>query len=294
MKKFLMIAVTMLVSVSCLNGFKSDDSYTSEFVGVMTTVNTSTQSSYEDAATIRIIQEKLTVPEVDIELNGVRFVSPMPEVNFTLKDLAFSIYTSDDENDPLLGYYKISYMSVIPYVGDVPREDYTMHNFIAYIGDRTINIDFDVNFGGQVYHAAFRLDEEKEEEAYWSQSYMANMQVVGGGSTYTNDAMVYVEQWSKSKPQLTIELYYVKFSSMMPETKFTMLNIPFYTIDGSEARIVEVETVVPIDVNGNPNAEYAMDNVRGRFEDALLSLSFDVVLGGTTYKVSFGAAKTIK
>lgn len=294
MKKILMIAATMLVSVSCLNGFKSDDSYTSEFVGVMTTVNTSTQSSYEDDTTIRLIQEKLTVPEVDIELNGVRFVAQMPDVNFTLKDLAFSIYTSDDENDPLLGYYKISYKSVIPYVGDVPREDYTMHNFVAYIGDRTINIDFDVKFGEHTYHAAFRLDEPTEEEAYWSRSYAANMQVVGGGSTFTNEPMVYVEQWSKTKQQLTIELYYVKFSPMMPETTFTMLNIPFYTTETSTSRFVDVETVIPVDAEGNPKAEYAMDNVKGRFDDNLLSLTFDVTLGGTTYKMSLGANQIIK
>lgn len=284
MKKILMIAVTMFVSVACLNPDGYDNSYTSEFVGMMTTVNTSTQSAYEDPTTVRIIQEKLTIPEVDIEINDVKFVPMMPDVNFTIEDLAFSVYTSDDVNDPLLGFYKINYMSVVPKVGGVAREDYTMHNFIAYIGDQTINIDFDVNFGGAVYHAAFRLA-DNADEAEWESSYEVVASTVGAGATFTDDATVTAVQESKLE-LLTITLNNIRFNQMMPEVNFTLLNIPFDMVGDSKTRNVEVETVIPI-VGSNPMPTYAMDNLRGTFdENGGCSLSFEITLGGATYNVT--------
>ena len=291
MKKFLILAVTVLVSVSCFNKIHKDESYVSEFAGMMTTINTATQASYEDAAMIRIIQQKLTLPEVDIDLNNVKFVAMMPDVNMTLKNLAFSIYTSDDENDPLLGYYKISYKSVVPYVGEVPREDYTMHNFTAYIGDRTINIDFDVNFGGQIYHAAFRLDENDEKPAYWSKNYKVEAQTTGGMAPFVDEATIEVEQLLASSTLLTMNLNSIRFNPMMPDVNFTLINVPFYTKDELTTRFVDVETIIPIDGNGNPMASYAMDNVKGQFDDGMMSLSFDMEMGGMTYKVMLGSVK---
>ncbi len=153
--KMLVALVAIVVTVSCMDESEGNTTWQKRFDGVMTTTNTDSGEAYEDKASVIIYQGDITEPYMNITIEGVRFVPMMPDVDFLIENVQFSLSPTDDPNDPLYHAWVFNAESVVPKVGNVPREEYTMYNFQGNLTDNAVRIDFDVNFRGVIYHASF-------------------------------------------------------------------------------------------------------------------------------------------
>lgn len=153
--KMLVALVAIVVTVSCMDESEGNTTWQKRFDGVMTTTNTDSGDVSEDNASVIIYQGDITEPYMNITIEGVRFVPMMPDVDFLVENVQFSLSPTDDPNDPLYHAWVFNMGSVVPKVGNVPREEYTMYNFQGNLTDNAVRIDFDVNFRGVIYHASF-------------------------------------------------------------------------------------------------------------------------------------------
>ena len=162
MKKFILIAAALFAAIAC-NTDQNTNSWSKSIDGNMITVNTSTGVEYTDNATVTVEMKDITKPYFDLKIEGVKFVPMMPDVNFLISAVPFKLYASDDTNDPLYGSWAVAEEAIVPTVGGVSREEYTLYNFRASIFDDGVTLDFDVNFGGVIFHARFGKNETLQE-----------------------------------------------------------------------------------------------------------------------------------
>ena len=292
MKKFIFALLALVATAACTPGGESKtDSWSKSIEDNMVTVNTVTNAEYTDNATVTIEMKDITKPYVTLKIEGIKFVAMMPDVNFELTDLPFTIYASDDANDPLYGSWIINQSAVVPTVGGVAREEYTMHNFKGSISDYGYVVEFDVNFGGSIYHASFGKIEVVQT---WDATFDATAIVVlnpGENSTYSEDEFkISFAQANLSKQVVDITLEGLRFVEQMPEITMQLRNVPFSYSDDGAQRQFNVAAVIPT-VGGEEMAQYTISNLTGSVSKSSISLNCDITAMNARVTVSGSSKK---
>ena len=271
------MAVSLLMVTACLDISQKNNSWSRTISGDMITVNTETSVSYTDNAAVTVEVKDITKPYINLLIEGVKFVPMMPDVNFLISDIQFKLYPSNDTNDPLYGSWIFNEKSVVPTVGGVPREEYTMLNFVGSISDNGVVVDFDVNFGGVIYHATFGKNDAVQT---WEAEYKATADVVinpgaEGAMTSTDETLVSFAQANLSKQVVNITFKDFRFVAMMPEITFTLKDVPFsFSEDGSQ-RLFNVATIIPT-VGDQKYDQYTMTNFTGSVTNNNVMLNCDI------------------
>ena len=290
MKKFILIAAALFAAIAC-NTDQNTNSWSKSIDGNMITVNTSTGVEYTDNATVTVEMKDITKPYFNLSIEGVKFVPMMPDVNFLISDVPFKIYASDDVNDPLYGSWVFNQSAVIPTVGGVAREEYTMHNFKGSISDYGYVVEFDVNFGGSIYHASFGKIEVVQT---WDATFDATAIVVlnpGENSTYSEDEFkISFAQANLSKQVVDITLEDLRFVEQMPEITMQLRNVPFSYSDDGAQRLFNVAAVIPT-VGGEEMAQYTISNLTGSVSKSSISLNCDITAMNARVTVSGSSKK---
>ena len=290
MKKFILIAAALFAAIAC-NTDQNTNSWSKSIDGNMITVNTSTGVEYTDNATVTVEMKDLTKQYFNLSIEGVKFVPMMPDVNFLISDVPFKIYASDDVNDPLYGSWVFNQSAVIPTVGGVAREEYTMHNFKGSISDYGYVVEFDVNFGGSIYHASFGKIEVVQT---WDATFDATAIVVlnpGENSTYSEDEFkISFAQANLSKQVVDITLEGLRFVEQMPEITMQLRNVPFSYSDDGAQRQFNVAAVIPT-VGGEEMAQYTISNLTGSVSKSSISLNCDITAMNARVTVSGSSKK---
>lgn len=277
MKKLIILALAAAVATACNWGSSTPDvTWTKSIESDIVTTNTETSDSFTDTTIVTIESKDITKPYLNFTIEGVRFVAMMPEVNFVLENVPFKLYASDDVNDPLYNSWTFSEKAIVPTVGGVSREEYTMHNFMGNISDDGVVLEFDVNFGGTIYHAAFGRNNALQT---WEAQFECAANVVlnpGEGSTVTTDNLtISFFQANRSKQVVDITFRGIRFVEQMPEISFELENVPFSFSEDGTTRIFNVAGVMPV-INGEQNEMYAISTFRGSVSKDSLMLDFDL------------------
>jgi hypothetical protein len=290
MKKFILIAAALFAAIAC-DTDQNTNSWSKSIDGNMITVNSSTGVEYTDNATVTVEMKDITKPYFNLSIEGVKFVPMMPDVNFLISDVPFKIYASDDVNDPLYGSWVFNQSAVIPTVGGVAREEYTMHNFKGSISDYGYVVEFDVNFGGSIYHASFGKIEVVQT---WGATFDATAIVVlnpGENSTYSEDEFkISFAQANLSKQVVDITLEGLRFVEQMPEITMQLRNVPFSYSDDGAQRQFNVAAVIPT-VGGEEMAQYTISNLTGSVSKSSISLNCDITAMNARVTVSGSSKK---
>jgi hypothetical protein len=290
MKKFILIAAVLFAAIAC-DTDQNTNSWSKSIDGNMITVNSSTGVEYTDNATVTVEMKDITKPYFNLSIEGVKFVPMMPDVNFLISDVPFKIYASDDVNDPLYGSWVFNQSAVIPTVGGVAREEYTMHNFKGSISDYGYVVEFDVNFGGSIYHASFGKIEVVQT---WDATFDATAIVVlnpGENSTYSEDEFkISFAQANLSKQVVDITLEGLRFVEQMPEITMQLRNVPFSYSDDGAQRLFNVAAVIPT-VGGEEMAQYTISNLTGSVSKSSISLNCDITAMNARVTVSGSSKK---
>lgn len=290
MKKIILIVAVLFAAIAC-NPAQNTNSWSKSIDGNMITVNTSTGVEYTDNATVTVEMKDITKPYFNLSIEGVKFVPMMPDVNFLISDVPFKIYASDDVNDPLYGSWVFNQSSVVPTVGGVAREEYTMHNFKGSISDYGYVVEFDVNFGGSIYHASFGKIEVVQT---WEADFDATAIVVlnpGENSTYSEDEFkISFAQANLSKQVVDITLEGLRFVEQMPEITMQLRNVPFSYSDDGAQRQFNVAAVIPT-VGGEEMAQYTISNLTGSVSKSSISLNCDITAMNARVTVSGSSKK---
>jgi hypothetical protein len=277
MRKLIFAAVTLLLVTACLGSEKNKNSWSRTISGDMVTVNTDSGVAYTDNAAVTVEVKDVTTPYINLLIEGVKFVPMMPDVNFLVSDIFFRVYPSNDTNDPLYGSWIFSEKSVVPTVGGVPREEYTMFNFVGSISDNGVVVDFDVNFGGVVYHATFGKNDALQT---WEAEYKATADVVlnpgtEGAMTSTDETLVSFAQANLSKQVVNITFKDFRFVAMMPEITFTLTDVPFSFSEDGTMRMFNVASIVPT-IGDQKFDQYTMTNFTGSVSNNYIMLNCDI------------------
>ena len=277
MRKLIFAAVTLLLVTACLGSEKNKNSWSRTISGDMVTVNTDSGVAYTDNAAVTVEVKDVTTPYINLLIEGVKFVPMMPDVNFLVSDIFFKVYPSNDTNDPLYGSWIFSEKSVVPTVGGVPREEYTMLNFVGSISDNGVVVDFDVNFGGVVYHATFGKNDALQT---WEAEYKATADVVlnpgtEGAMTSTDETLVSFAQANLSKQVVNITFKDFRFVAMMPEITFTLTDVPFSFSEDGTMRMFNVASIVPT-IGDQKFDQYTMTNFTGSVSNNYIMLNCDI------------------
>lgn len=277
MKKLIFMAVALLMATACMDLENKNNSWSRTISGDMVTTNTESGVAYTDNASVTVEVKDITKPYINLLIEGVKFVPMMPDVNFLVSDIQFKLYPSNDTNDPLYGSWIFNEKSVVPTVGGVPREEYTMLNLIGSISDNGVVVDFDVNFGGVVYHATFGRNDALQT---WEAEYDATADVVinpgaEGAMTSTDQTLVSFAQGNLSKQVVNITFKDFRFVAMMPEITFTLTDVPFsYSEDGTQ-RLFNVASIVPT-IGDQKFEQYTMTNFTGSVTNNAVMLNCDI------------------
>lgn len=255
----------------------NSNSWSRTISGDMITLNTETNVSYTDNASVTVEVKDITKPYINLLIEGVKFVPMMPDVNFLVSDIQFKLYPSNDTNDPLYGSWIFNEKSVVPTVGGVPREEYTMLNFVGSISDNGVVVDFDVNFGGAIYHATFGKNDAVQT---WEAEYKATADVVlnpgtEGAMTSTDETLVSFAQANRSKQVANITFKDFRFVAMMPEITFTLKDVPFSFSEDGTQRLFNVASIVPA-IGDEKFDQYTMTNFTGTVTNNNVMLSCDI------------------
>ena len=178
----------------------------------------------------------------------------------------------------------------MPTVGGVAREEYTMLNFEGSISNYGIVLDFDVNFGGVLYHASFGKIEALQS---WETAFEATASVIvnpGEGSTVTEDKFnITFKQENLSVQVVDITLEGLRFVEQMPEITMEFKNVAFsYSDDGSQ-RLFNVATITPT-VDGQA-MEYTITNLTGNVSKGAVLLDCDITAMNAHISVAGTTAK---
>lgn len=277
MKKLIFAAVSLLMVTACMDSESNSNSWSRTISGDMITLNTETNVSYTDNASVTVEVKDITKPYINLLIEGVKFVPMMPDVNFLVSDIQFKLYPSNDTNDPLYGSWIFNEKSVVPTVGGVPREEYTMLNFVGSISDNGVVVDFDVNFGGAIYHATFGKNDAVQT---WEAEYKATADVVlnpgtEGAMTSTDETLVSFAQANLSKQVANITFKDFRFVAMMPEITFTLKDVPFSFSEDGTQRLFNVASIVPA-IGDEKFDQYTLTNFTGSVTNNNVMLSCDI------------------
>lgn len=276
MKKLLILTTVLLAAVSCSLNEKYSNSWSKTFDGDVVTTNVESGAAYTDNASVVVEMKDITKPYINLSIEGIKFVAMMPDVNFLLSNVPFKLYASNDKNDPLYGSWTINEKSIVPTVGGVAREEYTMHNFIGSISDYGVVLDFDVNFGGVIYHATFgKNDALQTWEAAYTSAAIVTLNPGDSSTSYSDDITLIISQANFSKQVANITFKDFRFVPQMPEITMTLTDVPFVFSDDGTQRIFNVASIVP-KVGGEQYPQYTMSNITGSATNNSVMLNFDI------------------
>lgn len=151
-----------------------------------------------------------------------------------------------------------------------------MHNFKGNISDYGVVLEFDVNFGGVIYHAVFGKNQALQS---WDADFKANATVVinpgESASTSTDELTVSFVQENLSKQIVDITFKDLRFVPQMPEVTITLKAVPFsYSEDGSQ-RLFNVATITPY-VGEEEYKQFVLTSFTGSVSKSELILDCDI------------------
>lgn len=289
MKKFLSI-VAILFMVAC-NTDDYTNSWSRSFEDDFTTTNTTTGDSYVDNAVITVEITDTSKPFLNITIEGIKFVPMMPDVNFVLSNVPFKIYPSDNAADPLYRAWIFNEEAVVPTVGGISREEYTMLNFEGSISNYGFVVDFDVNFGGTLYHASFG---EIAALQTWEAAFEATAAVIinpGENSTVSEDRFnISFKQENLSVQVVDITLEGLRFVEQMPEITMEFKNVAFSYSEDASQRLFNVASVIPT-VGGEAMPQYTITNLTGSVSKGAVLLDCELAAMNAHISVSGSTKK---
>ena len=289
MKKNLFIAAVLFMAACSTDDYTN--SWTRPFVGDMTTTNTVSGDEYVDNAVLTVEITDTSKPYFNLTIEGIKFVPMMPDVNFVISNIPFKIYPSDNASDPLYRSWIFNQEAVVPTVGGVAREEYTMLNFKGSISNYGIVLDFDVNFGGVLYHASFG---EIEALQSWETAFEATASVIvnpGEGSTVTEDKFnIKFKQENLSVQVVDITLEGLRFVEQMPEITMEFKNVAFSYSEDASQRLFNVASVIPT-VGGEAMPQYTITNLTGSVSKSAVLLDCDLAVMNAHISVSGSTKK---
>lgn len=146
----------MLLAISCINK-ANDNKWEKTMDGIFRTTCIDDPSiepfTSDGEVTIDMNFDKNN--SVNFILSGVKFSPMMPAINFALANIP---YTVIDDN----GTWAFDVKQIVPYVGGVPREDYTLEQFKGQMTSNTLSLDFNITTHGNTYSVRFTHDKTEE------------------------------------------------------------------------------------------------------------------------------------
>lgn len=164
MKKLIVAALAMLAITSCVKNDGPNQTWERTLDAVAVTENTSTGTEFEDQLEVTIIQSDVTSRTLSFNLTGIQFIQMMPSVNITIRNVPFTLYDDKgDTTDPLYNSWELYAAEIVPQVGGVDREDYTLRNLRGNFSDNGLKLEFDVNVMGAIFHSVIDTSAKMEE-----------------------------------------------------------------------------------------------------------------------------------
>lgn len=278
MKKILFAIVALLIATSCERLFPSGNEYSWEkhFENTMVTTGGINVLPYEEETTVILISPDITEPVLNISIEGVRFVSMMPEVSFQLEGLTYKLYDNNgDDSDPLTGAWVITRASIVPKIGGIEREDWKILNFRATITN-TVTLEFDVDYAGDRYHATFG---KRAEEEIWEASHTLDVRTASEAlGTFDDEATATFVQSDLNVSKFDITVEGIQFAAQMPKAiSFCLKEVSFEEITHNEwgkVKSFDIASIVP-HINGEPDESYTFTNVKGIVSDSHVDITMN-------------------
>ena len=129
-------------------------SWNKNIVGDFTTSDAEGNSIYVDEAVKSTVYlGDVLEKSFDLKISGVQFVQNMPLMNIDLPGIPFTSDASDSE--PLSGTWTILPCTIVPTIGGVAYEQYTMTNFQGTIDENDFEFSFNIQYDGQTYTVTY-------------------------------------------------------------------------------------------------------------------------------------------
>lgn len=129
-------------------------SWNKNIVGDFTTSDAEGNSIYVDEAVKSTVYlGDVLEKSFDLKISGVQFVQNMPLMNIDLPGIPFTSDASDSE--PLSGTWNILPCTIVPTIGGVAYEQYTMTNFQGTIDENDFEFSFNIQYDGQTYTVTY-------------------------------------------------------------------------------------------------------------------------------------------
>lgn len=89
----------------------------------------------------------------DLKISAIQFVEQMPLMNIDVPGIP---YTSDKpDGEPLSGTWTVLPCTIVPTIGGVAYEQYTMTDFQGTIDENDFNFSFNIQYNGQTYTVTY-------------------------------------------------------------------------------------------------------------------------------------------
>ena len=159
MKKLLVLCMAALIGcVSCLSGEGGGSATPDIYEGEYTTYvidrfgGEVVDTKYRGTTKFKVEIPDIMAGRLDFTFLGVKFAALMPhELEIKVPSLPYTV----EQNEEGV-CYKIDVAEVVPMIGDVEREDYTMRNVKATIGTDTTFV-FELKKDDKIYRVVFQV-----------------------------------------------------------------------------------------------------------------------------------------
>lgn len=157
MRKIFIALTAILLLISCMNN-TNDNSWEKSMTGVFRTSCTDDPSiePFTSDGTVSVHMDFNRYNTVQMILSGVKFSPMMPAINFALQNVTYTVGEDDDT-------WTFNAKNLVPYVGGVPREDYTLQQFKGQMTSNTMSLDFSIETHEKTYNVRFTHDKAEEE-----------------------------------------------------------------------------------------------------------------------------------
>lgn len=247
-----------------------------KYVGVAVTTSESTDP-YECNASASVKVSGTGTLAVDITMEGMKFSSAMPmAITFVARGIEGTLSEEDRK-------YHFSSSTVVPEIGGVPTEQFTMSNFAGVFDEYNFKLEFDITISSVDYHVLYDTT-IPPSYSYYGESTTTSSSTV----PFQSEASAKIELNSLGSPfTVDVTMEGMKFSSSMPMAiTFRVKNVNCVISEEDKKSHFSLSSVVP-EIGGIPSESYTMRNFKGVFDDAGYTLEFDFTMSSVEYHVKY-------
>ena len=285
MKKilFLIGALALMVSVSCLPESGGGRSSSAKFNGTWTVVNTESDETAVQKEDVTIVVEILDASNklMNITFNNISFAPGMPKITMTVSDIAFTPTIAEDGKSQ---NFVFEQEGVVPTEGNTPYENYRIRSLRGYVGT---NVEIELEFENVPYLAIFSTKKSGSSSAQFKGTWTATNTDSNTVTFQKENVTIDVVIPDVTKSSMNITFNGVAFVPQMPEIAMTVSDIAFTTTiaeDGKSQNFVfEQEGVVPT-VGNTPYENYKIKVFRGEIGK---QVNIELELESITYTATF-------